>query len=221
MAPQIPQLPAYEDAEEQLILGRYRVLAEAGAGGFGSVQLAWDTRMQRRVAVKVIDLTYVAEEQGLVLDNVNDLPSDAFTGLDEARTAAMLNNANIVTVHDFEVQDNFAYIIMEYVDGMTLTQLMRVAGDNITGVKFMKENDIVDVVVDASTETILFAEMPVKTVLKVTYTEPGEKGNTATNALKEATVETGAMVRVPLFINTDDLIRVDTRTGEYCERVKA
>ena len=96
-----------------------------------------------------------------------------------------------------------------------------IAGDNITGVKFMKENDIVDVVVDASTETILFAEMPVKTVLQVTYTEPGEKGNTATNALKEATVETGAMVRVPLFINTDDMIRVDTRTGEYCERVKA
>ena len=93
--------------------------------------------------------------------------------------------------------------------------------DNITGVKFMKENDIVDVVVDASTETILYAEMPVKTVLRVTYTEPGEKGNTATNALKEATVETGAMVRVSLFINTDDMIRVDTRTGEYCERVKA
>ena len=89
-----------------------------------------------------------------------------------------------------------------------------IAGDNITGVKFMKENDVVDVVVDASTETILFAEMPVKTVLQVTYTEPGEKGNTATNALKEATVETGAMVRVPLFINTDDMIRVDTRTGE-------
>ena len=132
MAPQIPQLPSYEDAGEQLILGRYRVLAEAGAGGFGSVQLAWDTRMQRRVAVKVIDLTYVAEEQGVILDDVNDLPNDAFTGLDEARTAAMLNNANIVTVHDFEVQDNFAYIIMEYVDGMTLTQLLRVAGDNIT-----------------------------------------------------------------------------------------
>ncbi len=96
-----------------------------------------------------------------------------------------------------------------------------IAEDSITGVKFMKENDEVDVVVDASTETILYAEMPVKTVLKVTYTEPGEKGNTATNALKEATVETGAKVRVPLFINTDDLIRVDTRTGEYCERVKA
>lgn len=132
LAPQIPQLPSYDDAEEQLILGRYRVLAEAGTGGFGTVQLAWDTRMQRRVAVKVIDLTGFAEQQGLVLDDVNDLPNSALTGLDEARTAAMLNNANIVTVHDFEVQDNFAYIIMEYVDGMTLTDLLRVVGDNIT-----------------------------------------------------------------------------------------
>ena len=59
-----------------------------------------------------------------------------------------------------------------------------------------------------------------KTVLEVTYTEPGEKGNTATNAMKEAIVETGAKVRVPLFINTGDKIRVDTRTGEYAERVR-
>ena len=132
MAPQIPQLPSYENADDQLILGRYRVLAEAGAGGFGTVQLAWDTRMQRRVAVKTIDLSNFAQQQGFVLDNVEDLPDTALTGLDEARTAAMLNNANIVTVHDFEVQDNCAYIIMEYVDGMTLTDLLRVVGDNIT-----------------------------------------------------------------------------------------
>ena len=132
MAPQTPQLPMTAEPEEQLILGRYKVLAEAGAGGFSTVQLAWDTRMQRRVAVKVIDLTGVAEEQGQVIDDVNDLPGYALTGLEEARTAAMLNNANIVTVHDFEVQDNFAYIIMEYVDGMTLTQLLRVVGDSIS-----------------------------------------------------------------------------------------
>ncbi|MDO4532253.1 MAG: serine/threonine-protein kinase [Coriobacteriia bacterium] len=132
MASQAPQLPAFEETEEQLILGRYRVLAEAGSGGFGTVQLAWDTRMQRRVAVKVIDLSAVAEQQGYTLDDVNDLPPDALTGLEEARTAAMLNYANIVTVHDFEVQDNFAYLIMEYVDGMTLTELLRVVGDNIT-----------------------------------------------------------------------------------------
>ena len=71
----------------------------------------------------------------------------------------------------------------------------------ITGVDYMKEGDIVDVVSDASSETILYAEMPVKTVLKITYTEPGLKGDTATNATKPATVETGATVRVPLFIN--------------------
>ena len=92
--------------------------------------------------------------------------------------------------------------------------------DLITGVDFLKEGDVVDIVFDASTETVLYAELPVKTVLEVTYTEPGEKGNTATNAMKYATVETGAQVRVPLFINTGDKIRIDTRTGEYTERVK-
>lgn len=92
--------------------------------------------------------------------------------------------------------------------------------DLITGVEFMKENDVVDIVFDANNEAILFAEMPVKTVLEITYTEPGEKGNTATNAMKEATLETGAVVRVPLFINIGDKVRIDTRTGEYTERVR-
>ena len=95
-----------------------------------------------------------------------------------------------------------------------------IAKDLITGVDFMKEEMIVEVVSDASTETILYAEMPVKVELEITYTEPGIKGDTATNTLKPATVETGAEVRVPLFINTGDKIRVDTRTGEYVERVR-
>ena len=80
---------------------------------------------------------------------------------------------------------------------------------------------IVYIVSDASTETILFAELPVKVQLKVTYTEPGLKGDTATNATKPATVETGATVRVPLFINQDETIEVDTRDGSYVGRVKA
>ena len=78
-----------------------------------------------------------------------------------------------------------------------------------------------EVMSDASTDTILFAEMPIKTVLKITYTEPGIKGDTATNTLKPATVETGATVRVPLFINEGELIEVDTRDGSYVGRVKA
>lgn len=98
---------------------------------------------------------------------------------------------------------------------------VHIAKDLITGVDFMKEGDIVEVVSDASTETILFAEMPVKTVLKITYTEPGLKGDTATNTLKPATVETGATVRVPLFINEGELIEIDTRDGSYVGRVKA
>ncbi|MDE6792111.1 MAG: elongation factor P, partial [Muribaculaceae bacterium] len=91
----------------------------------------------------------------------------------------------------------------------------------VTGAAFMKEGDTVEVVSDASTDTVLYAEMPVKTVLKITYTEPGLKGDTATNTLKPATVETGATVRVPLFINEGELIEVDTRSGEYVGRVKA
>ena len=92
--------------------------------------------------------------------------------------------------------------------------------DLITGVDFMKESDIVEVVSDADTNTILFAEMPVKTTLRITHSEPGIKGDTATNATKPATLETGVEVRVPLFVNEGDLIQVDTRDGSYLQRVK-
>lgn len=90
----------------------------------------------------------------------------------------------------------------------------------ITGADFMKEGDVLDVVFDASTETVLYAEMPIKTVLEITYTEPGVKGDTATNTLKPAKVETGAELRVPLFCNTGDKIEVDTRDGSYVGRVR-
>ncbi len=96
-----------------------------------------------------------------------------------------------------------------------------IAQDQITGVNFLKEGMIVEVVSDASTETILFAELPVKVQLAITYTEPGLKGDTATNTLKPATVETGAEVRVPLFINEGEIIEIDTRDGSYLGRVKA
>ena len=90
----------------------------------------------------------------------------------------------------------------------------------INGVDFMKEGEIVDVVSDASTETVLFADMPVKVQLQVTYTEPGIKGDTATNTLKPATVETGAEVRVPLFINEGEIIEVNTTDGSYVGRIR-
>ena len=90
----------------------------------------------------------------------------------------------------------------------------------VSGSAFMKEGDVVDVVTDASTESVLYAEMPIKTVLEVTYTEPGVKADTATNTLKPATVESGAEVRVPLFINVGEKIEIDTRDGSYVGRVR-
>lgn len=104
---------------DQLILGRYRPIAQAGSGGFATVQVAWDMRIQRRVAIKCIEL----DEDSL---SGEDVP-----GLDEARTAAMLSDPSIAGVYDFEVKDNYAYLIMEYVDGMTLTKLLREARDEI------------------------------------------------------------------------------------------
>ncbi|MBR6806397.1 MAG: elongation factor P, partial [Bacteroidaceae bacterium] len=96
-----------------------------------------------------------------------------------------------------------------------------IPGHQITGLPYMKEGMTLEVVTDASTETVLFADMPVKVVLAITYTEPGLKGDTATNTTKPATLETGAEIRVPLFINEGELVEVDTRNGDYVGRVKA
>ncbi|MDO4171805.1 MAG: elongation factor P [Prevotellaceae bacterium] len=95
-----------------------------------------------------------------------------------------------------------------------------IPADLVTGVEYMKESDIVEVVSDADTETVLYAEMPVKTVLRVVHSEPGVKGDTATNTLKPATLETGVEIRVPLFINEGELVQVDTRDGSYLQRMK-
>ena len=118
----------------------------------------------------------------------------------------------------------YQYLYMDGEDAIFMNQetyeQIPIAKELITGADYMKESDIVEVVSDASTETILFAEMPIKTKLKITYTEPGVKGDTATNTLKPATVETGATVRVPLFCNEGEIIEVDTRDGSYQGRVR-
>ena len=95
-----------------------------------------------------------------------------------------------------------------------------IPGESIDGVQFLKEGDICEAMVHAAPDTILTCEMPTSVVLEITYTEPGIKGDTATNTLKPATVETGAEVRVPLFCETGDKVRIDTRDGSYVERVE-
>lgn len=110
---------------DQLILDRYRPIAEAGSGGFATVQLAWDTRIKRRVAIKCIRLD---EQRTAPMEP--GAPAKV-PGLEEAQTAALLSDASIVGVYDFEVEDGVAYLIMEYVDGMSLTEVLREHGDDV------------------------------------------------------------------------------------------
>jgi elongation factor P len=84
----------------------------------------------------------------------------------------------------------------------------------------LKEGEIVTILFNTEDSMPLSVDMPASVILEVTHAEPGVKGNTATNATKPATVETGAKVNVPLFINEGDKIKVDTEKGNYMERVK-
>jgi elongation factor P len=86
--------------------------------------------------------------------------------------------------------------------------------------QFLKDGQEVTMLINTETDQPMSVELPDKIVLLVTYSEPGLRGDTATRTLKPATVETGATVNVPLFVNEGELIRINTKTGEYVERVK-
>jgi elongation factor P len=119
--------------------------------------------------------------------------------------------------YQFLYKDDMGYNLMH----TETYEQIAVEENLINAPKFLKDGDNVEVVVHADTETILFVELPQYVVMEVTYTEPGLKGDTASStALKQAEVETGATVMVPLFINTGDKIKVDTKEGSYSERVK-
>lgn len=92
--------------------------------------------------------------------------------------------------------------------------------DTIDNPGLLKEGEIVTVIINSEDNMPLSVDMPANVILEVTATEPGVKGNTATNATKPATVETGATVMVPLFINEGDKIKVETVKGTYKERIK-
>lgn len=118
--------------------------------------------------------------------------------------------------YQYLYQDDMGY---NFMNTETYEQIS-IPGEQIDGVAFLKEGDMVDVQVHVESDTILTAELPQTVVLEVTYTEPGLKGDTATNALKPATLETGAEVRVPLFINEGEKIKINTKDGSYVERIK-
>lgn len=123
-----------------------------------------------------------------------------------------------VETHKFQFlyNDGEFYHFMNTED-YTQIRLMEAALD---APALLKEGEVVTVLINTEDNMPLSVEMPASVVLEVTSTEPGVKGNTATNAVKPAVVETGAEVNVPLFINEGDKIRIETEKGTYKERVK-
>ena len=103
-----------------------------------------------------------------------------------------------------------------FMDQETFDMIPVAEADLSDNFKFVKENDICRIL--SYKGNVFGVEPPTFVTLEVTKTDPGFKGDTATNATKPATLETGAEIRVPLFINEGDMIRIDTRTGEYMER---
>jgi elongation factor P len=118
--------------------------------------------------------------------------------------------------YQFLYKDDSGYNFMEQ---ETFEQIA-LGEELIDAPQFLKDGQEVSMLINTETEQPMSVELPDKIVLKVTYSEPGVKGDTATRTLKPATVETGATVNVPLFVNEGELIRVNTKTGDYVERVK-
>ena len=118
--------------------------------------------------------------------------------------------------YQFLYKDESGY---NFMDTETFEQIS-LQETTIDAPQYLKEGQEVGILINTENDQILGAELPDKIVLKVTYTEPGLRGDTATRTLKPATLETGATLGVPLFVNEGELIRVNTKTGEYVERVK-
>ncbi len=141
---------------------------------------------------------------GKVLDNT-------FNSGVKVNTARVENRA-----HQFLYKDDLGYHFMD----QSSFEQVTIQEDIINAPQFLKDGQEVVILFHAEEERPLTCDLPSMVELQITYTEPGIKGDTATNAYKAAEMETGATVQVPLFIEQDEMIRVDTRDGKYVERVK-
>jgi len=178
---------------------------------------------------------------GMVIEYNNDLytivqfqhvkpgkgPAFVRTKLKNVTTGKVLENTfnsgvkvNVARVerrpHQYLYNDDLGYHLMH----LETFEQISVPESLIENHDLLKEGITVEVVVHADTENVLLVDLPINVVMEVTYTEPGLRGDTATNTLKRATIETGSTIMVPLFVNTGDKIRVDTRDRSYIERVK-
>ena len=143
-------------------------------------------------------------ETGKVIDNT-------FSSGHKITTARIERRA-----HQYLYKDDIGF---HFMDSNTYEQVA-LQETIIASADLLKDGQEVEVLYHAETEKALTCDLPAFVELKITYTEPGVKGDTATNATKSATLETGAEIQVPLFINQDEVIKVDTRTRSYGERVK-
>ena len=141
---------------------------------------------------------------GKVLDNTFTAGEKVITARIEKRPYQFLYQDEM----GFNFMDNDSF------EQISLNETM------VPNADLMKEGTNVDILVHSETETPLSVEMPAYVELRIVYTEPGVRGDTATNATKPAKVETGATIKVPLFIDNDELIKVNTTTYEYDSRVK-
>jgi elongation factor P len=108
----------------------------------------------------------------------------------------------------------FVFMHIQTFEQITIEEKM------VDNAEFLKEGDTCEIVVHAETESVLNVDLPQFVVMEVTYTEPGLRGDTATNTQKQATIETGSTIMVPLFVETGEKIKIDTRDKSYIERVK-
>jgi elongation factor P len=118
--------------------------------------------------------------------------------------------------YQFLYKDDTGY---NFMDNETFEQVA-VQENLVDAPQFLKEGQTVSLLLNTETELPMSVELPDKIAVLVTYTEPGLRGDTATRTLKPATIETGATINVPLFVNEGEMIRINTKTGEYLERVK-
>jgi len=145
-------------------------------------------------------------------------------GLDNSRSIEKTWNSGD-TIFPIRVErKDFQYLYKDdtgynFMDNETFEQIA-MNEEMVDAPQFLKEGQQVSVLVNTETELPMSVELPDKIVLQVTYSEPGVRGDTATRTLKPAKVETGATVNVPLFVNEGELIKINTKTGEYVERVK-
>jgi elongation factor P len=145
-------------------------------------------------------------------------------GVDNNRTIEKTWNSG-ETVYPVRVEkQNFQFLYKDdsgynFMNNETFEQII-LAEEMIDAPQFLKEGGEVFVFINTETEQPIGAELPEKLVVTITYSEPGVKGDTATNATKPATIETGATIKVPLFVNEGEKVRINTKTGEYMERVK-